>query len=528
MFFGRALVFALPIQCFGGGLLDKRKAVFAVIALFLLVLVLGLSGNLPYFAVYQTPVFCNGYGWISCVAKDATVSPITQHQQGATIWNPSPPVPSCANYQCRITGWGGSQGTSINPVVLVVGTQKYRLNYLPVTVASGQSFYFATDYGSFVAQEEGDYYYVPINEMLLWTGIAGSTVGLPVLGADGCTFNSGQQGRILALFDQSGTEIDDTKIYTVPNGFAYKYVDSEQRHVCGYSEEECSADSQCIGHTLTWKIAGDSECSAGTLNRYGCRQYSDQKQCITWDSDDKTKCLEYKNLSRCEPVETKPVQCCPYTDSCGQGTCDPATFTCQQAPQVECTYDWECGQATYCDRSAKQLQAKKCVASKCVLQNIQSVQCCYDLDCPLNYYCNSNYACQASVQPKSECPAACCVSAEDLKIYYEKLPPSGQVCCPDRTLAVSLDKCMPHPELCGNSICDLGEETTCPKDCGASLEEECLSRQGDGIFVLRYSWVEPTLISPGRCDTVFNWPLVILAVVGIAGAIGVVYIWKKK
>lgn len=493
--------------------LGKERGILLLAAgLVVLIIILAQMGLLPFFAVYQTPVFCNGYSWISCVAKDATPAAISEKQDVDWLGNVVPEKKSCLHYQCRLTGFNPSSAfVDMSAVKLFVDGQSYYLDQLPVTIARGQTFSFGY---TTINSLDGTFFYVPINEVLLWTGAAGSTVGTPVLGADGCTFNPGQHDKVLLLFNQFDNEVEVDKIYTVPTGYAYSYVDSEKRHICGYLEEACTGDSDCIGHPLTWDIAGDSECSNGYLNRYGCRQYSEQ--CVEWDTDNKERCLERKTLSRCEVVERRAVQCCPYTDSCGEGVCDPETFTCQMPPEVECTFDWECGQAQYCDRELKQILAKKCVGNSCETQVIQSVECCYDMDCPLNYYCSAQYTCLPSAPPTAECPYACCVNEQG---FFDKPAPPGKVCCPDHTIADSLDKC-----------------GTTPGDPNKD-KDACISRPGDGLFILGYDWVEEgafeiwgmKFFTTTKCLPIWNVPLLLVVIFAIVGSVtvGGILIWRK-
>jgi len=280
-------------------------------------------------------------------------------------------------------------------------------------------------------------------ERLAWCGDAAcdaGKTGISVSGADGCSFVTDSR-----VYDETGRLINDPKgsqlMKTVPLGECYLSVKS--RHVCGNTCESCKTNSDCVsGHTLIHDGLG-AECVSGQLQIYGCRDYGnvpsdDLVDVLPWESSPD---LSYG--SRCEIISSRPVQCCPYTDSCGQGTCDPDTFTCKDPPDVECTADWQCGQAEYCNREELQLERPICnILGRCENQKIKDVECCYDNDCPKNWYCDNNYKCKESTVPKVDCPQSyeCCINEAS---YYDKPCPLGKQCIDNECISpISPTECM--------------------------------------------------------------------------------------
>ena len=217
--------------------------------------------------------------------------------------------------------------------------------------------------------------------------------------------------------------------YTVPKGVCYLYPTN--RYVCGDSCESCSADSDCaVGHSFVYNGKG-AECVASQLQLYGCRKGTEI--CLEQDKlPFITKCSDTMSTpSRCDLIESRPVECCPQTSSCGPNAfCDPITFTCKNTAQ--CTYDWECGQATACDFSTKTLKKPVCQAGQCASQVLQTVECCYDVNCPTGYFCDSDYKCKQQVCQKSTCPFECCerenTGGPNNCGYFDKPCPEGQSC----------------------------------------------------------------------------------------------------
>lgn len=296
--------------------------------------------------------------------------------------------------------------------------------------------------------------------------------GIPVLGASGCSFVTNwdvydPSGRLT----QSVQEGQDFQV-TVPKGNCYLSHTPSDRYVCGDTCEYCQNDDECkTGRNYIYNNKG-AECKYGQLELYGCRQYGtspteDQRQVMPWESG-----LSFNYGTKCDIIQTIPIQCCPHSDDCGlNAVCDPDTFTCKSTDPgtpdpVECTADWECGTATGCtyDDGQPVIKGKACKNNKCVDVIEKTVNCCYDTDCPSGWFCDPSYTCKQQVQEDLPCPYDCCVNYPG---YRDRPCPEGQLCCPDHTCKVDCTD-LPPTERCNyNYECEpyLGETVdNCP-DC---------------------------------------------------------------
>ena len=310
---------------------------------------------------------------------------------------------------------------------------------------------------------------------LAWCGTGAcdaGTTGRSVLGASGCSFVTnndiyGPSGNLV----KPAVEGQDFQI-TVPQGQCY--LSQSGRHACGDTCESCSSDSDCLtGHTLNYGGKG-AECATGQLQVYGCKKYGTQPNdndltVLPWES----KTVTYNFGSRCDVIQTMPIQCCPSSDSCGlNAVCDKATFTCKSSGTVGCTADWQCGTAQGCtyEGSNKVIKGKACQSGKCVDTTLKTVNCCYDTDCPSGWHCDSTYTCKQSVIESLPCPWDCCIALAGFK---DKPCALGLLCCGDHTCKADC-KSLPSQQICNyNGICEqtLGEnKANCP-DCKFDILE---------------------------------------------------------
>jgi len=323
-----------------------------------------------------------------------------------------------------------------------------------------------------------------------YCGRAGCTTGVPVLGADKCTFQTdksiyGTAGQIIKTPSASSTS------YTVPKTTCVLAYQSGDRHICGNKEEQCAVDTDCSGHTY-----GNKECSARNLQTYGCKKYTDPNSATSYDTGWTLGSDLSYTASRCEITSTQQVQCCGDTDCGSNAFCDHTTFTCKQ--QVQCTQNSDCGVSQTCDWTTNQLKTPVCQSGQCSY-NTQAVGCCLDTNCPQGYFCAADRTCKESSVPKQACPFACCSQSSS---YFDKPCVSGETCCGDNT---------------------------CKQDCGAIppvVDEKWCQDQGGKVVetVKSCSWVQQIFGCKGETTKVCSIPhtpilAVIIALAGIAIAI---------
>lgn len=429
----------------------------------LLILVLGVLGYFFFgddlLAVGDCQdVYCNDYEFICCGIEENTINYELKNLVTFTCGGSnfectvvsSNGVFAIGSENCHETGFLGLKWITCSDDV------KYGQVDLPVTFYPGDVLH-TIDNNQFEVQ------LVLKDEVLRWTGSSADYLsGRPVQGADACTFVINKR-----VYDTYGSLIEDPESNDVSKTVRRTdcLLASTGRHVCGNTCETCNSDADCIsGHPLVVDGVG-AECQTGQLQFYGCRNYGstpspDLLDILPWEQVD-----QIDVGSRCEVVRSQEVQCCPNTDSCGEGFCDPETFTCQ--PTRECTEDWECGQAQYCDRDEMKLKEPNCnLLGKCENSNVQDVECCYDQDCAGDWYCDDNYECKESTTPKTDCPYDCCVDEQG---FYDK--PCVEIarcennqCIGDSTPTECLSGCAamsdwnPMKQLC-NFRCELEEQT---------------------------------------------------------------------
>lgn len=445
--------------------MGKKKSinylVIGVLVLFILTAA-AYFGGFKFAAVGEEcqDVFCNDYEFVCC--GEEAIDPATIELGDTTYFE-------CQSNRCVVLSASAPSGYTY--MGFKIGSQNCGVRNLlglvdyiacdddasyqstPVTFYKGQVLH-SYDQRQVITQVQ------TYEERLVWCGDAAcdaGQTGIPVQGADGCTFVTEER-----VYNEDGTLNQDPEgsqiSKTVPTGTCYLAV--KGRHVCGNSCEDCDTNADCAeGHTLVVDGQG-AECLTGQLQIYGCRDYGNAPShsiidIFPWES---SPIIEYGK--RCEIISSRSVQCCPYTDSCGQGTCDPSTFTCEGGGEVECTADWQCGQAEYCDRDTLELVRPECnLVGKCVNNKVSDVDCCYDYDCPEGWYCDEGYECKESINPKVNCPPTfdCCVNEDD---YYDKPCPPEQECSDHNCIEPSTpDECMaecnsmsdwnPMKQLCG-------------------------------------------------------------------------------
>jgi hypothetical protein len=257
-------------------------------------------------------------------------------------------------------------------------------------------------------------------------------------------------------------------------------------------------------------------------------------------------------------IETGQDICCDNTGCVGNYSCD--NYHCVQEPTTcpqggpfltpdQCGVAGICIEGTGAEQGKFWIQGWSLDAQGCCVSGRQYQQCCPQtcdrLSTPTDkYFCVPNSGCTLISFLKECGPGNCCNQVDRSEgrqwTDAENSPYKTQFCAVDKTCCygqaeVYRGRCLSScgaepPPLCGNGYCDflLGETPeSCPDDCGISNKQECLDRVGDGLFILDWSWVEPTLISPGKCVAEYNWPLVgIVAFVSVVIVVGLL-LWKK-
>jgi len=381
---------------------------------------------LPFAIGEGQPVFCDDYEWVCCGIKEGS----THKLDYSKYVNANEPF-KCPYYKCVFP-----------KSVRVCISKPYK------TFTTWSCTYKVTKEvkkGEYVISNDSYPYWTPVyykdyHQRLAWCGDAACDAGKTGISiVDGsCSYpfegdvydSSYKKIQPLSEFIPSNS-IFPQNAYTVPVGECY--LAKKSRHICGYTNEMCSSDEDCKkGHKYIYNGLG-AECHTGMLQLYRCQKEVCLKQ------DPKGNCIEGRQ-SFCTVAQTITVECCPGAGSCGFGqVCDPNTFRCKPAQQVECTDDFDCdGWQTRCDRDKKEIGGNKCINGKCQWVAQKKVECCFDDDCPEGYYCNADYKCVKAPEEKLPCPWECC---ENEPNYYDKPAPEGYVCCPDHTIAKSLQEC---------------------------------------------------------------------------------------
>ena len=246
---------------------------------------------------------------------------------------------------------------------------------------------------------------------------ASSTSGTPLLNTLGCKIVTDK-----SIYDANGNLIKAGQAgvnfeYVVPFYGNILYTTDALRQVTGQACNECTTDADCaIGRQFQYKYLdgktyGADATTASQLNLYACKPST--QTCVdgtNFPGAVSDTCQTSTNLNKCIAFATVPVQCIPGSATCGSNAvCDPATFTCKQSQQVECSSDFDCGNAgIVCDFSTKTLKRNGCFSNKCGSQVIQSVEACTASQCPSGYFLDTDYKCKQGVPQQTICPYECC------------------------------------------------------------------------------------------------------------------------
>ena len=434
------------------------------VALFLLFV---LSGNLkpkPLTITSSfTPIYCNDYSFTCCVDAKSTATA----NLGITSAYQCPAnaiyclLKSASGYEYIYKGSIGCS-SGYHPTRNLVGysfiCDDERTSSVGDQILGSEYFYgFPTYSNSIIFNLENH-----LNR-LDFCGRAGCSQGVPVQGADGCTFNPtavyDSSGKLIKL-DKSGTS------YSARQGECILGWVSGDRHICGNLEEQCSSNSDCSGHTY-----GNKECNARTLQTYGCNKLSlpsgvtRLSDGTLFGGDSKPGDSAYTGVaSKCEIKSAIQVQCCGDTDCGSNAFCDRTTFTCQTSAQ--CSQDSDCGVSEQCDYNLKQLKKPVCSLGKCSYQVLRSVDCCSDQDCADGYICSNDKTCVQSTIPKVNCPNQCCIGDSR---YFDKPCPSDK-------------------PYCNNGVCSATESESKCSSCWAWLKDKLGIQQDCDRGLLQKIW----------------------------------------
>ena len=345
-----------------------------------------------------TPIFCNDYEFTGCYEE-------IESTNNYLVTDEQPWV--CPDYatKCEVTStpneevWIGSQNCALTDTLWCVtwecddGVQGLRI------MSPGDNIYLKK-----CSRDLEDTLQIEIYvSKLKYSGSSCGAGGVPVSGADGCSFQP-NGGKIYDLGMQNPQQVTSFVVpLTTPSPTCIMSWISGKRHICGYKEESCSIDSDCGGHTY-----GNKECSSKTLQEYGCSNYG---QDISSNLEEVSGGLlntegdsegynddanapssgEADFGKRCEIISSTPVQCCGDTDCGNEMFCDIETFTCQE--KAKCKEDSDCGVSLQCDWTTNLLKTPKCENKKCIYSE-SNVGCCLDKNCEEGYFCNSEKECE--------------------------------------------------------------------------------------------------------------------------------------
>jgi hypothetical protein len=480
--------------------------VFSGIALYYL-------GYLPVFTVSGEPVFCDDFEWVCCGAK--TDAGYTKQVNFANYTPDKSTTPwKCPFFECEFesTVRVCKSGLGIIDIPFLGKAWTCPNDTLYTSKAAYGEIVYSGPYARTDSLYYKALYYKASTLRLAWCGDAACDAGTTGIAITDGSCSYPLDSPVLKSENWNDTVQPQPAqwcfpiigcinnplagAYTVPKGECY--LAKKSRHVCGYSDETCSASTDCVsGHKYTYQGKG-AECSTGLLQLYGCQT----DQCLVSGPND--SCL-FGRQGFCTTESTIPVQCCPGAGSCGIGMeCDSTTFSCKPVGQVSCTDDFDCsGWQTMCAPDLKQLGGNKCIQGKCQWVSLKNVECCYSFNCAAGYTCSNN-KCMVPPVVKQPCPYDCCLSEP---LYFDKPVPTGMVCCPNHTVNVSLEQCEGSPQP------------------GLEDKQKCEDKTGDGVFVLDWSWVEKNspawlfgflpiqvgTITEASCVPVYNVTLIAIA-----------------
>jgi len=423
-------------------------AIFFFVGVFIIILAqLGLFGNVTVGSSSFTPVYCNGYEFTCC-------NEVVDYTQSFTISNKDALVCPATSTKCDASG-------TLNGILGITPKAKIGTGNCVYSWLSGWKCDSSKEVGMPATMSPTEYIWAGTNtnpsllqfkiykQQLSFCGISGCTVGDPISSSN-CVLTK-TQGTI---YTQSGQNLN-SQSYTVPAGQCVLSW-TGARTVCGNLEEQCSADTDCTGHTY-----GNKECSARTLQTYGCKQLGLPSgvsltggQLLGGDSLISSP-KDYSGVkARCDITSATPVQCCGDTDCGSNMVCDTSSFTCKAPAEVKCRQNSDCGVSSVCDYSTTTLKTPKCnspgtTSSSCGYDESQ-VECCSDTNCASGSTCTIDHKCQVKEIVKLPCNTECCIG---LTQYIDKPCADNKFCINN---ACTTDKCTSNTDCAIGQVCDSG------------------------------------------------------------------------
>lgn len=304
-----------------------------------------------------------------------------------------------------------------------------------------------------------------VRKALLDTGLAGSSVGVPIAGAQGCSWFAGDYGYVW----EDGTE----GAKSIAFESATKFVCSQHLVSCPSTCTEpllCAVPSHLKEFIVNYNgrehkayVAGSCSNGEKLINIIGCKDTTEANICVNYD-EIADKCYEYGDTqySECGTISTACAGECAQNSDCGPTGvyyCDwnPSTLKGVCKPWesdtiVECDDDFDCTQ-TGSGCYSKVMTGISCINNKCVKVD-ESVGCCTLDDCPSDYFCNIDRECQLSQVEVADCPYDCCdqiFNAGDGAYEQKTCPSAESVCCPEHTCVSDASECSG-----GGGDCNLG------------------------------------------------------------------------
>lgn len=399
-----------------------------------------------------TPVYCNDPTSACCV-KTSSTSTISLSGSSATACSPTSTVTTCdVDKKSGYYLYYGSTNCRVVQDISTIFIKQYRCDnqvsystadVLMVSVPRGYQIY--SDRSATASM-------TTFGEKLV------TNLGAFIQGS--CVFSSSAGQKIT-----NNNGVDFGASYTVPVGEGIGTKDScvltwnaGNRHICGNLEEQCTADSDCIGHTF-----GNKECTNRVLQTYGCTELGVPSS-LSYGFDGADASTLFAPIgsqnaganafsgvtSRCEIKSATPVQCCGDTDCGSSMVCDKTTFTCKAPEKVGCTASSQCGVSTQCDYASLQLKTPKCTivgfTGTCGYST-KPVQCCNDGNCASTQTCDlASYTCKDKAVVKTLCAFECCVGDA---LYLDRACSSG---------------------FCVNHACSVEPECSATKPCVNNLD----------------------------------------------------------
>lgn len=507
----------------------KNTALNIFLAILIGSILLGTLSLIAYFGFFKqtalaetfTPVYCNDYSFTCCKEKKDFEQTVTLTRTQAVK------CPDNAN-KCQILShnsggslYVGSQNCGVKRVASrlffeawVCDDERIYPRTFPITIKAGEYAYF---------ERTATLTYNAFTNKLFFCGRAGCDTGIPVLGADGCTFQTNKD-----IYDpKTGSLLKEsigTISYTVNNEECVLSYQQGDRHICGNLEEQCTQNSDCIGHTY-----GNFECSGRTLQEYGCRQLknvlplgvqSTNGEYEFYNTPQKQGNFGTVPLSRCEITSAKQVQCCGDTDCGSDAFCDnnpssSTAWTCRPKGTVQCTQDADCGVSQQCNINKLEIQKSICnqLTKKCDYKKIESVECCSDSNCPSGYFCDNDRKCKESSKAKTTCPFECC---EEEEKYFDRGCPKGFACGKD-------NKCITEGEACKH-ILQAGSVVIIPN-------LQCLSFFKTILWIVTillavFTFFEAYTFTSTRSQNPYvNWIVSLIFAVGIGLLVFLLFWW---